>query len=86
MTETKALQYKPDLSPQNPNSWENGFNKCLGVKRLQVFHAFTNPNKLHWDSKFIHNANHTATTRSAIKLCQDESCDSYNIIELPCLL
>jgi hypothetical protein len=57
MTETKALQYKPDLSPQNPNSWENGFNKCLGVKRLQVFHAFTNPNKLHWDSKFIHNAN-----------------------------
>jgi hypothetical protein len=24
-------------------------------------------------------AYHTATTRSAIKLCQDESCDSYNL-------
>ncbi|GJM91835.1 hypothetical protein PR202_ga08252 [Eleusine coracana subsp. coracana] len=42
---------------QNPNLWENGFDKCLGIKRLKVFHPFADTNKFHWNPKLIYNAN-----------------------------
>lgn len=56
MTAPKTLQLEHELFLQNSNSWENGFYKCLSIKGLKIFHPFTNPNKLHWDSKFIYNA------------------------------
>jgi hypothetical protein len=42
---------------QNQNLWENGFHKCLCVKRLEIFHPFANTDELHWYPKFIDNAN-----------------------------
>lgn len=54
---TYVLRFRniKDLEFETSRSWKYCIHKCLSIKRLQIFYAFSNTNKFNRYSKLINN-------------------------------